>query len=89
MALYVINFILIFTVIFNERKAPSATLAWIMVLAFIPIVGFIFTWYLTRTFHAVRSAGLRRGRKLPPAAPSKNRWPQWIPENMNSAQREP
>ena len=42
MALYVINFILIFTVIFNERKAPSATLAWIMVLAFIPIVGFIF-----------------------------------------------
>ncbi len=41
-ALYVINILLILTVIFTERKTPSATLAWIMVLAFIPILGFVF-----------------------------------------------
>ncbi|MBQ2305609.1 MAG: PLDc N-terminal domain-containing protein, partial [Firmicutes bacterium] len=40
--LYVINFIFIFAVIFFERKSSSAALAWIMVLAFIPIVGFVF-----------------------------------------------
>ncbi len=40
--IYVINFIFIFAVIFFERKTSTATLAWIMVLAFIPIIGFIF-----------------------------------------------
>lgn len=40
--LYAINLLLIFAVIFAERKSPSATLAWIMVLAFLPIVGFLF-----------------------------------------------
>ena len=40
--LYVVNILLIFAVIFTERKSPSATLAWVMVLAFIPIVGFVF-----------------------------------------------
>ncbi len=37
----VINFILAFTVIFLERKNASSTWAWIMVLFFIPIIGFI------------------------------------------------
>src|SRR5690625_7918913 len=37
----VINFILAFTVIFLERKNASSTWAWIMVLFFIPILGFI------------------------------------------------
>ena len=41
-ALYVMNLLLILTVIFAERKSPSATLAWIMILAFVPIVGFLF-----------------------------------------------
>lgn len=40
--LYGINFIFIFAVIFFERKSAPARLAWIMVLAFIPVVGFIF-----------------------------------------------
>lgn len=40
--IYVVNFIFIFAVLFFERKTSSARLAWIMVLAFIPIVGFIF-----------------------------------------------
>jgi len=37
----VMNFVLAFTVIFLERKDISATWAWLMVLFFIPIVGFI------------------------------------------------
>ena len=37
----IINFILAFTVIFLERKNASSTWAWIMVLFFIPIVGFV------------------------------------------------
>lgn len=35
------NFVLAFTVIFLERKDASSTWAWLMVLFFIPIVGFI------------------------------------------------
>lgn len=35
------NFILAFTVIFLERKNASSTWAWLMVLFFIPILGFI------------------------------------------------
>lgn len=37
----VINFVLAFTVIFLERRNASSTWAWIMVLFFIPILGFI------------------------------------------------
>lgn len=39
--LYIVNTILILTIIFNERKTPSATLAWIMIIGFVPIAGFI------------------------------------------------
>ena len=39
--LYIINALLIITVIFNERKSSSAILAWIMVMTFIPVLGFI------------------------------------------------
>ena len=36
--LYVVNTLLILTVIFNERKSASAILAWIMVMTFIPVL---------------------------------------------------
>lgn len=39
--LYIINALLIITVIFNERKSSSAILAWIMVMTFIPVLGFV------------------------------------------------
>ena len=42
MTLYVINALLIIAVIFNERKSPSAVLAWVMALTFLPGIGFIF-----------------------------------------------
>lgn len=36
----VVNFVLAFTIIFLERKNASSTWAWLMVLFFIPVVGF-------------------------------------------------
>ena len=36
-----INFVLAFTIIFLERKNASSTWAWLMVLFFIPVLGFI------------------------------------------------
>lgn len=47
---YGINILLVFTVIFAERKSPSATLAWVMVLTFIPIVGFVFYIVFNQNF---------------------------------------
>src|SRR5690625_1175416 len=35
------NFVLAFTIIFLERKNPTSTWAWLMVLFFIPVFGFI------------------------------------------------
>ena len=40
--IYIINFAFIIAVIFFERKTSTAALAWIMVLAFLPVIGFIF-----------------------------------------------
>jgi len=40
-SIYIFNFVLAFTVIFLERRNASSTWAWIMVLFFIPIAGFI------------------------------------------------
>ena len=39
--LFVVNLIIAFTIIFLERKNPSATLAWIMILFLLPIVGIL------------------------------------------------
>ncbi len=40
--IYVINFFLAMIVIFLERKNPSATLAWLLLLLFAPGLGFLF-----------------------------------------------
>ena len=48
--LYVINALLFIAVIFTERKEPSDTLAWIMVLTFIPIVGIVFYLVFNQNF---------------------------------------
>jgi len=43
--IFVLNFILAIIVVFLERKDPSSTWAWLLVLFFIPLLGFIL--YLT------------------------------------------
>ena len=40
--LFLVNFVIALTIIFLERKNPSATLAWIMILFLVPVVGIIF-----------------------------------------------
>lgn len=46
--LFVINFCIALTIIFLERKNPSATLAWIMILFLIPLVGIILYIFLSQ-----------------------------------------
>ena len=46
--LLILNFILAVTVIFLERKDPSSTWAWILVLFFIPLFGFVLYLLLGR-----------------------------------------
>lgn len=40
--LFIVNIIIAFTIIFLERKNPSATLAWIMILFLLPVLGIVF-----------------------------------------------
>lgn len=46
--IYIINFIIAFVVIFLERKNPSATLAWIMVLFMLPGFGILSYFLLSQ-----------------------------------------
>ncbi|WP_312651136.1 cardiolipin synthase [Aminipila sp.] len=40
--LFIVNMVIACTIIFLERKNPSATLAWIMILFLLPVVGILF-----------------------------------------------
>lgn len=46
--LFLVNFIIALTIIFLERKNPSATLAWIMILFLVPVVGIVFYFLLSQ-----------------------------------------
>ncbi|MBN2286186.1 MAG: cardiolipin synthase [Tissierellales bacterium] len=49
-AFYIINILLALAVIFLERKDPTATLTWVLVLLFIPGIGFVFYILLSQNF---------------------------------------
>lgn len=53
-SIMIANIALAFTVIFMERKNASSTWAWIMVLFFIPILGFILYWLFGRRLSGKR-----------------------------------
>ena len=44
--IFVLNMIFAILVVFFERRSPSATLTWIMVLFFVPVLGFILYIFL-------------------------------------------
>ena len=44
------DIVFIIIVVFFERKNPSATLAWVMALFFLPVVGFILYLFLGQTY---------------------------------------
>lgn len=48
-ALYLVNILLAFTVIFLERKNPTSTLAWILVLFLLPVAGAVFYILFSQT----------------------------------------
>lgn len=48
--IYIVNFTMAAVVIFLERKDPTATLAWVLVLLILPGVGFIFYLLLSQNF---------------------------------------
>jgi len=50
----IVNIILAFIVIFLSRKNPSATWAWVLVLMFVPIVGFILYLFLGQDLRKTR-----------------------------------
>jgi cardiolipin synthase A/B len=49
-AFYIINILLALAIIFLERKDPTATLTWVLVLLFIPGIGFVFYILLSQNF---------------------------------------
>ena len=56
--LFIVNLMIAFTIIFLERKNPSATLAWIMILFLLPIAGIIF--YFLFSQHIARKRIFRQ-----------------------------
>jgi cardiolipin synthase len=62
--LFAFNFILALTIIFLERKDPSATLAWIMILFLIPAVGILFYFMFSQNISRQRIFRLSRYEEL-------------------------
>lgn len=62
-ALYIINILLAFTVIFLERKNPTSTLVWILVLFLLPAVGAIFYILLSQNLTRKKMFQLETGEQ--------------------------
>jgi cardiolipin synthase len=62
--LFAFNFIIALTIIFLERKDPSATLAWIMILFLIPAVGILFYFMFSQNISRQRIFRLSRYEEL-------------------------
>lgn len=58
--LYIVDFLLAFTIIFLERKNPSATLAWIMIIFIIPIGGIFLYFMISQNISKKRIFQLHR-----------------------------
>ena len=48
--IFVINIIFAITVVFIERKNPTTTIAWLMALLLLPVVGFILYLFVGQSF---------------------------------------
>lgn len=63
-SIMVANIALAFTIIFLERKNASSTWAWLMVLFFIPVLGFILYWIIGRNLSGKKLFKLDTKSKL-------------------------
>lgn len=59
-ALYIIDFLLAFTIIFLERKNPSATVAWIMIIFIVPVGGIFLYFMISQNISKKRIFQLHR-----------------------------
>ncbi|HOI58279.1 MAG TPA: PLDc N-terminal domain-containing protein, partial [Methanoculleus sp.] len=48
--IYLLNTLFAIVVIFFERRNPTATLAWLMVLFFLPLIGFVLYLFLGQNY---------------------------------------
>jgi cardiolipin synthase len=60
LVILVSNLVFGIIVVFFERRNPSATLAWIMALLFLPVVGFILYLFLGQTYRRDRMFRVKR-----------------------------
>ena len=52
--IFVINIIFAITVVFIERKNPTTTIAWLMALLLLPVVGFVLYLFVGQSFYRDR-----------------------------------
>lgn len=60
---YIINIILAIAIIFMERKDPTATLAWVLVLLVLPGLGFILYLFLSQNFNRNKLFSMKKNAK--------------------------
>jgi len=56
----ILNICFAITVVFIERKNPTATIAWLMVLVFIPVIGFILYLFFGQSFYRDRMFQIKK-----------------------------
>lgn len=61
---YILNLIMILTVIFRERHRPAQTWAWILVLTFLPVIGFFLYIFFGRGISNYRIFDLRGAHQV-------------------------
>jgi len=57
MAFSLLELVAVLLVIFAERKSPASTMAWVLVLLFLPVVGFIAYLLFGSGFHVNQKKG--------------------------------
>jgi cardiolipin synthase len=57
--IYLLNFLTILVILFIERKKPATAFSWILLLTFIPVVGFIFYPILGRNLRPAEKKNFR------------------------------
>ena len=50
LSLYMINLIAVVLLLFVEKKTPTVTLSWLLVLTFMPVIGMILYFMLGSTY---------------------------------------
>ena len=58
--IFILNIGFALTVVFIERKNPTATIAWLMALLFAPVLGFLLYLFIGQSFYRDRMFGVKK-----------------------------